>query len=101
MNRLIETVTEHCRAVAQQHSLSISFEWNDIFAASRNDSECADYVARAASEYGQPVQWLDEPFRWSEDFGAISAASRGLCSHWAQVKQRHRYTILTTTFLIS
>ena len=77
MNRLIETVTDHCRAVAQQHSLNIGFEWDDIFAASRNDSECVDYVARAASECGQPVQWLDEPFRWSEDFGAISAASRG------------------------
>lgn len=77
MNRLIETVTDHCRAVAQQHSLSIDFKWDDIFAASRNDSECANYVARAASECGQPVQWLDEPFRWSEDFGAISAASRG------------------------
>ncbi|WP_271273326.1 amidohydrolase [Aliamphritea hakodatensis] len=77
MHRLIETVTDHCHAIAAQHSLSIGFQWDDVFAASRNDAECAEYVAQAARECGQPVKWLDEPFRWSEDFGAISAASRG------------------------
>ncbi len=77
MQQLITTVTDHCKTVAQSHWLTVEFEWADIFAASHNDAECAQLVAEAAGSCGQPVKWLDDPFRWSEDFGAISATTRG------------------------
>ncbi|WP_261844000.1 amidohydrolase [Aliamphritea ceti] len=77
MRDLIESVTRQCNTVAQQHQLSVEFQWADIFAASHNDAECTKRIENAAFRCGQPVERLNEPFRWSEDFGAISATTNG------------------------
>lgn len=56
-----------------QHSLS----WHEAFAATGSDDECAEVVAQAARQVGLSVQELEEPFRWSEDFGYFTDTFTG------------------------
>lgn len=77
MQQLIEACTHLAESVAKQYRLDHDIEWADIFDASVNDEGCVNQVVTAAEKTGNAVQWIDEPFRWSEDFGALSAASRG------------------------
>lgn len=77
MKRLIEHVTSKVKQVARDEHLKVTINWFDIFNASINDNECALRVAKAAEECGNSVRWLDEPLRWSEDFGALSQTAKG------------------------
>lgn len=77
MQQLIEACTHLAESVAKQYRLNHDIEWADIFDASVNDEGCVNQVVAAAEKTGNAVQWIDEPFRWSEDFGALSATSRG------------------------
>lgn len=77
MQLLIEKVTERVNQLAARDKLSVKIEWEDVFNASVNDEECAQRVADAAKHCGNKVTWLDEPLRWSEDFGALSHTAKG------------------------
>ncbi|MCC3861186.1 amidohydrolase [Pseudemcibacter aquimaris] len=77
MAKLVEKSEELVKKAAQKHSLSHSIEWADVFDASVNHEECVEHVAKAAQKTNHDVAYLDEPFRWSEDFGAISASASG------------------------
>jgi metal-dependent amidase/aminoacylase/carboxypeptidase family protein len=59
------------------HGFQYHHQWLDEFQASVNDPDCAAQVARVAKHLGHQVTWLEEPMRWSEDFGAISATAKG------------------------
>jgi amidohydrolase len=56
-----------------EHELS----WHEAFAATESDDHCVATIAAAAASAGADVRWLDEPFRWSEDFGYFTAAFKG------------------------
>lgn len=77
MALLIDQVTEKVEKIAARDKLSVTIEWQDVFQASVNDDECAERVANAANHCGNKVIWLDEPLRWSEDFGALSQTAKG------------------------
>jgi len=77
MQLLIDKVTEKVKLLASRDKLSVNIEWQDVFNASVNDEECAQRVADAANHCGNNVIWLDEPLRWSEDFGALSQTAKG------------------------
>ncbi len=64
-------------ATATKYHLQSRVEWSDIFDASVNDEDCVQQVIDAAEKHGHHVRVIEKPFRWSEDFGAISAVSRG------------------------
>jgi amidohydrolase len=77
MQALKNQVLARTNAVIREHGFQCQQQWHDDFQASVNDPDCAARVARSAEALGYTVQWLDEPMRWSEDFGAISATARG------------------------
>lgn len=77
MQRLKQTTLQVVEDCAQRHRLDLETTWHDEFLASTNDEACAIQVAEAAESLGHIVTWLDQPMRWSEDFGAISAAAKG------------------------
>jgi amidohydrolase len=77
MQLLIDKVTQQVELLAIRDKLSVNIEWQDIFNASVNDTKCAQHVADAATHCGNKVIWLDEPLRWSEDFGALSQSAKG------------------------
>jgi metal-dependent amidase/aminoacylase/carboxypeptidase family protein len=74
---LKKTAVEMVTARAESDGLRAHMAWRDDFAAGVNHVEAVQRVARAASDAGQPVEWLTQPFRWSEDFGQFTARFPG------------------------
>ena len=78
MQALVDKVTTKVTLCAKQNNLALEITWFDIFNASVNNPECVKYIAdAAATSCGHHITWLDKPFRWSEDFGAISSKTKG------------------------
>ncbi len=77
MQLLADASVALVNATATKYHLQSRVEWSDIFDASVNDEGCVKQVIDAAETHGHHVRVIDKPFRWSEDFGAISAVSRG------------------------
>lgn len=71
--RLADLAANLAAASGLEHELS----WHEAFAATESDAGCADVVRRAAASAGLSVRELDQPFRWSEDFGYFTAAYPG------------------------
>jgi amidohydrolase len=63
--------------LAAESGLGHDLSWHEAFAATESDSGCVAVVRAAAMRLGLAVRELDEPFRWSEDFGYFTAAFRG------------------------
>jgi amidohydrolase len=63
--------------LAADSALTHELDWYEAFAATESDSECVDVIERAARDAGLAVERLDEPFRWSEDFGYFTSAFTG------------------------
>lgn len=77
MDLLVSKATTEVERLSQEGNLKHSIEWADVFDASVNEEACAKDVELAALATNHDIKWLDDPFRWSEDFGAISACAKG------------------------
>lgn len=77
MDLLVGAATKAVEEAATQYGLEFDIGWTEVFDANFNDEECVTQVVQAAEATGHNVRWLDEPFRWAEDFGAISASAKG------------------------
>ncbi|MCP5380940.1 MAG: amidohydrolase [Kordiimonadaceae bacterium] len=88
MDLLVAKATEQIKKTAADYGLKYEIGWTDIFDASINDLECVENVARAAKNTAHTVCWLPEAFRWSEDFGAISASAKGAMFAYGAGEQR-------------
>lgn len=76
METLATAAEQLVREAAVQHGLKFDCQWEDVFSASANsDSACAQ-VLRACEQTGTPYNLLDSAYRWSEDFGRLSASAR-------------------------
>ncbi|MEM7367125.1 MAG: amidohydrolase [Bacteroidota bacterium] len=58
-------------------NLSVSWEEQDHFDASLNHPEAMKVLLGAGNKYNGLMEVIHSPFRWSEDFGAISQRCRG------------------------
>ncbi|RPH98228.1 MAG: amidohydrolase [Lysobacterales bacterium] len=63
--------------LAGESGLAHSLTWHEAFAATASDAGCVAMVRDAARRLRLEVRELDEPFRWSEDFGHFTAAFPG------------------------
>jgi amidohydrolase len=57
------------KTLAERHELEASIRYAEVFPATHNQKEAADMVRKAAEANGAKVLGIEEPFRWSEDFG--------------------------------
>jgi amidohydrolase len=77
MDLLVHAATDLIMTTTKQHGIDYDISWTEVFDASFNDEDCVNQIAKAAKATGHMIKWLDEPFRWAEDFGAISASAKG------------------------
>ena len=77
LDRLRAELTELAARLAAESGLEHSLSWHEAFAATESDGGCVAEVKAAANQLGLTVQELDEPFRWSEDFGYFTDAFKG------------------------
>ncbi|MBY8067192.1 amidohydrolase [Vibrio fluvialis] len=76
METLVEAATQLAQQSAQASGLTWSLEWQDVFQASVNSSQGCDLVVQACQNTQTPCTLLDEPMRWSEDFGQFTAVAK-------------------------
>jgi len=70
-------VARRVEQLAADSGLDHSISWHEHFAATESEDLCVQTVADAADVLAMPVQRLDQPFRWSEDFGYFTARFPG------------------------
>ncbi|WP_321829270.1 amidohydrolase [Thalassovita sp.] len=71
MAGLIDQATALVTSTAREHGLKAEITWHDVFAATVNGATANDIAARAAESCAIPVEMLDHPMRFSEDFGCF------------------------------
>jgi len=66
------------RAVCEAHGIRCDISWEDLFEPAVNDAGCVADVAAAAVSLKLPVEYLEQPFAWSEDFGVFTTVMPGV-----------------------
>ncbi len=63
--------------VASKYNLKHEIEWVEEFPSTFNNHECVDIVSASATENHLIVNEINQPFRWSEDFGHFTQLFKG------------------------
>ena len=66
-------IIEFCRAKAKDHLFDFNFSMHEAFAATNSDANCVKTIEQAATNLELGLGHLEEPFRWSEDFGRFGS----------------------------
>ncbi len=61
--------TENAKTIASKYGLELEFEWVEEFSASINNPQAVEMVKIAAQKSKVKYHHIEEPNRWSEDFG--------------------------------
>ncbi len=69
MEKMQSTVEEIINKKAKQYNIEHSIEYTEHFPATTNNIEAIKILESAAKKTKYPKMWIEEPFRWSEDFG--------------------------------
>ncbi|MDD2635778.1 MAG: amidohydrolase [Bacteroidales bacterium] len=69
MEKLKDYVNSVLEATCTKHKIKYNVDYTEDFPASINDDYCVDVVRAAAKKSEAPLIALENPFRWSEDFG--------------------------------
>ncbi len=69
LDKLKKEILEAVTSIAQKHNLTTKHSIHEAFTATVSDERRFQIVENAAKTAKMPIQHLDEPFRWSEDFG--------------------------------
>jgi metal-dependent amidase/aminoacylase/carboxypeptidase family protein len=77
LERVRDELASLAERLAGDGGLEHELSWHEAFAATESDGDCVATIAAAAAEAGVDVTYLDDPFRWSEDFGYFTAAFKG------------------------
>ena len=78
MNLLTSSIEQLIKTITRKGKVVAHIAYEEIFPATRNDAECTRIVKQAGLESGLEVDYLDQPFRWSEDFGHFTSNYRGV-----------------------
>lgn len=71
IDALIQKIEARARAGCREAGMTCDFEIRDAFPDTTNDDTRFDEALARFTAAGLPVRLLDEPMRWSEDFGWI------------------------------
>ncbi|MCF8378611.1 MAG: amidohydrolase [Bacteroidales bacterium] len=75
-NEDMVALTAHCekiiREIAKEEKLDSEISYSEIFPATVNSDYCVNKVAESARENNLTIETIENPFKWSEDFGYYS-----------------------------
>ena len=78
LHSLKRRLTERVEALTSDTpGISSTLSWHEPFSVTTNDSTATKLIENAARKAELPLQTLEEPFRWSEDFGSFTKSFRG------------------------
>ena len=76
IKQLESSLIEFTKQKANDYNLEVSVDYEDAFAATINDETAASMIEVTAKANRIPVEILDEPMRWSEDFGRFTQVAK-------------------------
>jgi amidohydrolase len=75
-NEDMELLTQYCESIVSDISgdehLTSDISYNEAFPASVNNDECVRFVEQSARQNDLKYEFIEMPFKWSEDFGYYS-----------------------------
>lgn len=74
--KLMHHAQELAKQIARRNNLGITISTHEKFLACQNDPEATDFIKKAIQKNDLVFDDLEEPFRWSEDFGAFSLVAK-------------------------
>lgn len=77
MQVMVQKIMKALDMICEQHQLELTTEWTNEFSANFNDDHCVEIVNLAAKRLQMPVIYEETPFKFGEDFGAITQQYRG------------------------
>ena len=66
-------IIEFCRAKAKDYLFDFDFSEHEAFSATNSNPNCVKTIEQAAKNLELNLGLLEEPFRWSEDFGRFGS----------------------------
>ena len=75
IDTLKKLVKDNILTTCKEHKLSHSIEYAEEFPATINNENSVNLIKTASTELGLSYQVLENPFRWSEDFGHFTKIS--------------------------
>lgn len=72
LQHLTADVVQLCAIVAEKQDFEFGSSIHEAFSATMNSDEAVEIVKNAAKSLNIDCQYLEEPFRWSEDFGRFA-----------------------------
>ena len=78
IDALAERITEYVRAGCAQSGMTCSFDLRDVFPDTTNPPDLVHDALQKWRAAGLPTMTLQEPMRWSEDFGWYLKAHDGM-----------------------
>lgn len=76
MERLVAKATQDADEVASANRLRHDIEWVEEFPATINHPASTGTLSEALESEGYTIEWMDKPFRWSEDVGHFGQLGR-------------------------
>lgn len=75
-NEDMDLLTKNCEElitkISNVEKLSFNISYNEIFPATVNNDFCVNIVDQSAKQENLDIEYLEKPFKWSEDFGYFS-----------------------------
>jgi amidohydrolase len=69
MDVLTALVEKLIKEIAETEKLKFEISYSEVFPASVNNHECFKIVEQAAKQNNFNLEYIEKPFKWSEDFG--------------------------------
>ena len=75
-NKDMELLTQKSENIIQsichEENLELNICYNEVFPATVNSDKCVSLIEHSAKENNYEIEYLTEPFKWSEDVGYFS-----------------------------
>ena len=77
MDILVKEAERLVKSLAEEYRMKIEISYTEEFPATINDKKLNDIIRQVGEELGEEMIEIEEPFRWSEDFGHFTSNFRG------------------------
>ena len=74
---LFEQIISFVSGLCAKGGMSFDYERIETFASTKNNSGCVDRIVEVCKEKNLTIEEVEEPFRWSEDFGYYLSVCKG------------------------